>query len=369
MRDDNRRGRFDDEDNLFSELRAELDAVDQNADSAPASLGPKAPPDPPAQNRPGAPTVSAYPPEGFDSDEALDRLPSLPSRAGRSRGASSRAPGKRPSRFILGAVCLAVVGAVFLFWRPGGKPETPLGVGEHTSTVTQGSARSTAEPVTEPVDIAAEVRPLAAEQGAASADAGTPSVRTPSLTTPTSKRLVITPPQTTPRSDPVKPVIQPNVGTSHSPAATGSGAHAVAPATSGTARATGDEPPRSFAIDPETTPPPATASESTAPTALADAAEAPPTTTVSTTASGAQPATEGAWALQLGAFSTQENADALAGKLRSQGLRPYIQAGSSSRGGLVFKVAIGYFATREAAVAYARNNVRLLGPQALPIHR
>jgi cell division septation protein DedD len=369
MRDDNRRGRFEDEDNLFSELRAELDAVDRNADAAPASLGPKAPPDSPAQNRPGAPTVAAYPPEGFDSDEALDRLPSFPSRTGRFRDASARAPGRRPSRFILGAVCLAVVGAVFLFWRPGGKPETPLGVGERTSTVTQGSARAPAEPVTEPVDIAAETRPLAAEQEAASADAGTPTVRTPSLVTPSSKRLVITPPQITSRTNPVKPIIQPNVGTSHSPAATGAGSHPVAPAASGTARATGAEPPRSFATDPATTPPPATAPESTAPSALADAAEAPPTTAVSTAATGAQPAADGAWALQLGAFSTQENADALAGKLRGQGLRPYLQAGSSSSGGLVFKVAIGYFATREAAVAYAQRNVRLLGPQALPVHR
>ena len=367
MRNDNRRGRFDDEDNLFSELRAELDAVERNPDAAPASLGPKAPPGTPAQDRPGAPAVSAYPPEGFDSDEELGRLPSLPPRAGRYRGASAHAPGRRPSRLILGAVCLAVVGAVFLFWRPGGKPEPPLGVGERTSTVTLGSAP--AEPVSGTVDIAAETRPLVSEQGAASADAGTPTVRTPTLVTPASKRLVITPPQITPRSNPVKPIIQSNLGTPHSPAATGSGSHPVPPAASGTARATGDEPPRSFAIDPETTPPPATASESTTPSALADAAEKPPATTISTAATGAQPAADGAWALQLGAFSTQENADALAGKLRGQGLRPYMQAGSSSRGGLVFKVAIGYFTTREEAVAYARNNVRLLGSQALPVHR
>jgi cell division septation protein DedD len=167
----------------------------------------------------------------------------------------------------------------------------------------------------------------------------------------------------------VKPIIQPNVGTSHSPAATGAGSHPVPPAASGTARATGAEPPRGFAVDPATTPPPVTAPESSAPSALVGAAEAPPTSTVSTAATGVQPAADGAWALQLGAFSTQENADALAGKLRGQGLRPYMQAGSSSSGGLVFKVAIGYFATREAAAMYARSNARLLGPQALPVHR
>jgi len=32
-------------------------------------------------------------------------------------------------------------------------------------------------------------------------------------------------------------------------------------------------------------------------------------------------------------------------------------------------VAIGFFATREEAAAYARNNARLLGSPALPVHR
>lgn len=367
MRDDNRRGRFDDEDNLFSELRSELDAIDRNAEAAPASLGPKEPPAAPAYDRPGAPAVSAYPPEGFDSDEELGRLPSLPPRAGGFRGAAARAPGRRPSRFILGAVCLAVVGAVFLFWRPGGKPEPPLGVGERTSTVTRGGSRAPAEPVTGTVDIGAEVRPLAAEQGAAGADAGVPAVKTPNLSTPASQRLVIAPPKLTPRAGPTKPVVQPDLGTARSPAMTAAGSRPGAPAGSVTARATGAEPPTSFAVDPTASPAAASAPESTAPRAPEGAAGTPPATAPA--AAGAQPAADGAWALQMGAFSTQENADALAGKLRGQGLRPYVQTGSSSRGGLVFKVAIGFFATREEALAYARGNARLLGPQALPVHR
>jgi len=363
MRDDNRRGRFDDEDNLFSELRAELDAVDQNADAGPASLGPKEPPAAPAQDRPGAPAVSAYPPEGFDSDEELGRLPSLPPRGRRGQGVAPRAVGRRPSRFILGAVCLAVLGAVFLFWRPGGKPEPPLGLGERTSTVTRNGGAAPAEPVVGSVDIAAETRPLATEQGAASADAGAPTLRTPTVPPPANKQLAIQPPRLTTRSGPVKPVVHTDVGTPHSPAASGAAPSTAFSTGSGTARASGAEPPRAFAADPAGSPPPDTAPATTEPAATDPAAAPAPAP------AGAQPAPTGSWALQLGAFSTQDNADALAGKLREQGLTPYVQTGSSSRGGLVFKVAIGYFATREAAAAYARNNARLLGPQALPVHR
>ncbi len=368
MRDDNRRGRFDDEDNLFSELRSELDAIDRNAEAPPASLGPKGSPEAPAQDRPGAPAVSAYPPEGFDSDEELGHLPSFAPRAGRPRGAPARAPGRNPSRFILGAVCLAVVGAVFLFWRPGGKPEPPLGLGERASTVTRDGARAPAEPVTGTVDIAAETRQLVAEGGAASADAGTPTLRTPTVGSPANKQLVIRSPQLTPQAGPMKPVIQPDVGTPRSTAATGAGSPAGAPATSGTGRATGSEPPRSFAADPAAAPPITVAPEPAAAVIDGNAAAAAPAAAVPAT-TGGQPAAVGPWALQLGAFSTQENADALAAKLRGQGLRPYVQTGSSSRGGLVFKVAIGYFATREEAAAYARANARLLGTPALPVHR
>ncbi|MHB8077955.1 MAG: SPOR domain-containing protein [Candidatus Krumholzibacteriia bacterium] len=364
MRDDDRRPRFDDEDNLFSELRTEPDAAGQPPDGAPASLGPKAPPAGPPQERPGAPAVSAYPPEGFDSDEELGRLPSLPPAGRSSRGAPRAAPGRRPSRLILGVVCLAVVGAVFLFWRPGGKSEPPLGVGERTSTVTRGGAP--AEPVTGAVDIAAQTRPLVPEPGAADADVGTPTLKTPTVGTPVSQTPTLSSPRLTTRTGPVKPVIQPDVGSSRAKGISDAASRPGGSVASGTARATGAEPPTGFAVDAAAG---AGTPAASAPAAGATPAAPSPTAALPATTPGGQPAATGAWALQLGAFSTQENADVLAGKLRGQGLQPYVQTGSSSHGGLVFKVAIGYFATREQAAAYARNNARLLGASALPVHR
>lgn len=362
MRDDDRRPRFDDEDNLFSELRAELDAVDQPPETAAASLGPKLPPPAPERSQPGSPAASAYPPEGFDSDEELGRLPSFPAAGDRPRRAPVRAPGRRPSRIILGAVCLAVVATVFLFWRPGGKSEPPLGVGERTSTLTRDG--TSAAPITGTVDIAAETQPLVAEQGAAGAEVGTPALKTPTMKTPTvgspvRPQLKIRAPQSAPLTSVVKPAIPAGVGTRAAAAGTDAAARPHGSTSSGPARATGSEPPTGFAVDAEAGAP---APES--PTNAAEPVAAP----VAAAAAGG-PAATGPWALQLGAFSTQDNADALAGKLRAQGLHPFVQTGSSSHGGLIFKVAIGYFATRDEAAAYARKNAAILGGQALPVHR
>lgn len=56
----------------------------------------------------------------------------------------------------------------------------------------------------------------------------------------------------------------------------------------------------------------------------------------------------GAWAVQLGAFSTESQANALRDRLRGQGFDGYVDSVSTSKGKL-WRVRAGPFATREAA--------------------
>ena len=205
------------------------------------------------------------------------------------------------------------------------------------------------------------------EQGAANADVGTPALRAPTVPTPSGKQLTIRAPQLNPQTGPVRPVVQPNVGTPASRAMTSAASGTSPPLPSGTARATGVRTAAQFREEPATSPA-STADLEPAP-ATTTVPETPPVAAAAPPAAGVQPTASGVWSLQLGAFSTQENAAALAAKLRGQGLQPFLQTGSSARGALVFKVAIGYFATREEAATYAKRNAGILGPQALPTHR
>jgi len=100
-----------------------------------------------------------------------------------------------------------------------------------------------------------------------------------------------------------------------------------------------DQPPRQ-AADPDPTPPP------------------PPI----------EPQTQGSWAIQLGAFGSEQNAEKLIGQLSEAGFEPRLRTANTSSGQLLFKVWIGFFATREDAAAYAQQHRRQLG-DAMPVHR
>jgi cell division septation protein DedD len=82
-----------------------------------------------------------------------------------------------------------------------------------------------------------------------------------------------------------------------------------------------------------------------------------------------QPQATGPWLLQLGAFGKEENAEKLLAKLQAAGFSALLRAGNLANGSLVYRVCIGYFASRDQAVRYGRENAKLLGEQGVPVHR
>jgi len=81
-----------------------------------------------------------------------------------------------------------------------------------------------------------------------------------------------------------------------------------------------------------------------------------------------QPTESGSWAIQVGAFSKEENAQKHIQDLKSSGYPALMHAASAPGGDLLYKVWIGYFKNREEAATYARENQRQIG-EAIPVHR
>ncbi len=311
MRDEGRHRRPDEEEDLFQELRDELADVDAPRGGTP-SLGRKgAPADDLAFGAPaGPPPPGGYPPEGFDSDEDLGRLPTLTPGTGQRPAPRRPTAPRRPPRLILAVLAVVLAAAAFLFW-PRGRAQAPLGTGERASSVSAAGPATTTD-----VDIAQQRPQLVPEQpggretGAGARDAPPPQTRRAAPSTATTARPATEPAPVRPEPAPVE------------------------------------------------TPPAATTTEPGQPAATAPAPDL-----------GPQPGPEGAWLLQVGAFSSQENADALVQKLREAGLGPRQSTGSGAGGVLVYKVSIGYFLTREAAAEFGRRQARVLGGQPLPVHR
>ena len=309
MRNDDRRRASDEEEDLFRDLRSEMEALQEQPAGAAGAAPPSPAPQPDAASpAPGAGLAqAAYPPAGFDSDEDLDKLPSMtPGHAPRS--APRRASPSRPPRVILGALFVVLAAAVLMFW-PRGRSEPPLGVGERRLTVTADGAFETASPAqTTPVDIGSQTRNVVPEQAAGRTQAAATSSA----------------PLAAPRQNP--------------------------PAT---------------ASRPQTTPAPIPAEVKAEPAPAQTETPAPP----APQAQGPQPQAQGSWLLQLGAFSTQENAQSLIAKLHREGLQPLMQTGGSADGKLWYKVSLGYFQTREDAAEFARRHARVVGGDSRPVHR
>ncbi len=316
MRNDDRRRASDEEEDLFRDLRSEMEALQEQpagaagpalaAGGAPSGPGPQPDAAPPA---PGTGLAqAAYPPVGFDSDEDLDKLPSMmPGHAPRST--PRRASSSRPPRVILGALFVVLAAAVLMFW-PRGRSEPPLGVGERRLTVTPEGTFETAAPVqTTPVDIGSQTRNVVPEQAAG---------RTQAAATSSAPRAI-------PRQDP----------------------------------------PATAAPRPRPAPAQVPAEVKAEPAPAQTETPAPP----APQEQGPQPGALGSWLLQLGAFSTQENAQSLIAKLRQEGLQPLMQTGSSADGKLWYKVSLGYFQTRDDAAEFARRHARVVGGDSRPVHR
>lgn len=80
------------------------------------------------------------------------------------------------------------------------------------------------------------------------------------------------------------------------------------------------------------------------------------------------PQADGRWAVQTGGFGNAANADVEAARLQTTGWRAMVRAGSNSSGEMVYRVWIGYFASREEAGTFIRQNRKKLS-DAFVVHR
>ncbi len=81
-----------------------------------------------------------------------------------------------------------------------------------------------------------------------------------------------------------------------------------------------------------------------------------------------QPQADGRWAVQTGGFGDAANADKEAARLQTTGWNAMVRAGSNSQGAMVYRVWIGYFASRDEAGVFIQQNRRKLA-DAFVVHR
>jgi cell division protein FtsN len=81
-----------------------------------------------------------------------------------------------------------------------------------------------------------------------------------------------------------------------------------------------------------------------------------------------QPQSEGRWAVQTGGFGDAVNADKEAARLQTKGWQSMVRAGSNSQGNMVYRVWIGYFASRDEAGTFIKQNRKNLA-DAFVVHR
>ena len=105
-------------------------------------------------------------------------------------------------------------------------------------------------------------------------------------------------------------------------------------------------PPSAVAVAP---PPSAVAASPPPPAAAASPAPAPPEARPTTGAQAAEPANSEGFVVQLGAFTDNYGANALANKLKKIGYPAYTESVETSRGTL-WRVRVGRYPSREAAV-------------------
>jgi len=81
-----------------------------------------------------------------------------------------------------------------------------------------------------------------------------------------------------------------------------------------------------------------------------------------------KPQTDGRWAVQTGGFGNAANADKEAARLLTSGWKAMVRAGSNSQGNMVYRVWIGYFASRDEAGTFIKQNHKKLA-DAFVVHR
>jgi cell division septation protein DedD len=240
-----------------------------------------------------------------------------PKRTGRSKNL-------KISRPIMIGVALILAAAAFLFWPRGGS--SPTGIGDRMSVVTADTGNDAMVPGGEPrsgeVAIENETSDLVPEK-VKTTQAGTdkPASSEPQATSDEVK--------TTTKQEPAKADTRSTTTPTTKTASTTEATKSSPPATT----------PRSAQKKPEPT-----------------------------TISKIEPTASGGWAIQVGAFSKEENAQRNINDLKSKGYPALMHAASTSGGEILYKVWIGYFKNREEAAIYGRDHRRQLG-ESIPVHR
>ena len=80
------------------------------------------------------------------------------------------------------------------------------------------------------------------------------------------------------------------------------------------------------------------------------------------------PRPSGSWAVQIGAYENEANAQKLVTRLIDKGVDAHVRAAGTSDGSIVYRVWIGWFSNRQEALDYARQERKLIG-ESYPVHR
>jgi len=80
------------------------------------------------------------------------------------------------------------------------------------------------------------------------------------------------------------------------------------------------------------------------------------------------PRPSGSWAVQIGAFQTEDNAKNLVSTMAEKGVTAQVRAAGTSSGAIVYRVWIGWFANRQEALDYGKQERRTIG-ESYPVHR
>jgi cell division septation protein DedD len=97
-------------------------------------------------------------------------------------------------------------------------------------------------------------------------------------------------------------------------------------------------------------------------------AVSPPTSGAPQPGSVITPTNDGPYALQLGSFSGEANAQKVRDQYLRLGYPVHVRAASTSDGAIVYRVWVGFFASRQEAQSYARAHAPELA-DAIAVHR